>query len=581
MLPSRDEPSRRAFLRAAAGSGMAAFGWEAAYRIAPAQAAAADDPAPPDLPAGIEPYRQAYRNWCGEIRADDVWTCAPGTVADVVALANWARAQGWRLRAAGMRHGWAPLTVTPGADPRTLLVDLTRNMNRARIDGGPPASVTAQAGITMDDLLAHLEDAGYGMAACPAPGDLSLGGVLAIGGHGSVLPAAGEIPVAGHTYGTISNLIVSVTAVVWDSAAQSYVARTLPRDDPRAAALLVHLGRTLIVAATLRVGPAQRLRCVSRVDLNADVLFAPPATAGPDCFAAQLAASGRIETIWFPFTPAPWLKVWSVAPQKPATSRETDAPYNYPFADLVPEPVSALVKLVAEGEVWVTPLLTGAIYASVVAGLPATASVDLWGWAKNTQLYVKPSTLRLTANGYAVLTTRDRVQQVVSAFYDYLSATLERYRAEGRFPVNGPWEARATGLDDPADCGVPAARAAQLSAIRPRADHPYDTAVWFDVLTLPGTPDAQRFYADLEAWLPAAYHGPDAAVRPEWSKGWAYDGTAAWSDRTVLASVIPAAYRDGQASGDDWDAALETLDRLDPYRIYSNDFLDRLTPPTS
>jgi hypothetical protein len=207
--------------------------------------------------------------------------------------------------------------------------------------------------------------------------------------------------------------------------------------------------------------------------------------------------------------------------------------------------------------------------------------VDLWGWAKNTQHYVRPSTLRVTANGYAVLTTRDRVQHIVSTFYDYLSTTLEQYRAEGRFPVNGPWEARVTGLDDPADSEVAGARSAQLSAIRARADRPYDTVVWLDVLTLPGTPDSQRFYAQLEQWILATYHGPDEAVRPEWSKGWAYDGAAAWSDRSVLTSVVPAAYRDGQAAGDGWDAALATLDRLDPHRVYTNAFLDRLTPPTA
>jgi len=592
MLPPTAEPSRRAFLRTAAASGVAALAWEPAFRIAAGTVDAVGvhetaDAAglPPDVPPGLGLYRQAYRNWSGEIRADDLWTCAPRTIAEVVALANWACNNGWCLRAAGMRHGWAPLTVTPADDPanldsRTVLLDFTTHLARAMVDPGAPASVTAQTGITMDALLAKLELAGFGVTACPAPGDVTLGGVLAIGGHGTAIPADGESPVAGHTYGSLSNLIISLTAVVWDPAQQAYVARTLQRSDPRAAALLVHLGRALIVAVTLRVGPVQRLRCVSRTDLAADTLFAPPATAGPDSFAALLRGCGRIETIWLPFTPAPWLKLWSLEPRRPATSRETDAPYNYPFADAVPEELSELLRLLVEGETWVTPLFTGAVYAGFVAGLHATASVDLWGWAKNTQLYVRPTTLRVTANGYAVLTTRDRIQHVVSTFYAYLSTTLEQYRVEGRFPINGPWEVRVTGLDDPADCAVPGARAAQLSAIRARADRAYDTVVWFDVLTLPGTPDSPRFYAQFEEWILATYQGPDEAVRPEWSKGWAYDGASAWSDDRVLKSVVPDAYRDGQMLGDDWDAALETLDRLDPYRIYTNAFLDRLTPPT-
>jgi hypothetical protein len=50
------------------------------------------------------------------------------------------------------------------------------------------------------------------------------------------------------------------------------------------------------------------------------------------------------------------------------------------------------------------------------AGLTATASTDLWGRSKNLMLYVKPTTLRETANGYAVHTSRASIQRVVSEF---------------------------------------------------------------------------------------------------------------------------------------------------------------------
>ncbi|MFD0385065.1 hypothetical protein ACFQ2B_31000 [Streptomyces stramineus] len=52
--------------------------------------------------------RQAFRNWSGEIVLDAVWTALPAGPADVVTLADWARAQGWRLRAKGMGHTWTP-----------------------------------------------------------------------------------------------------------------------------------------------------------------------------------------------------------------------------------------------------------------------------------------------------------------------------------------------------------------------------------------------------------------------------------------------------------------------------------------
>lgn len=546
-----------------------------------AQPAGAVTPGGAAFPSGVEVYQQVYRNWDGEIVADDVWTCAPNSVAQVLAAVNWAHQQGWRVRAAGIRHGWAPLTLEPGESAAVLVVDVSRYLTAVRIDAGSPASVTAQAGVTMESLLTSLETAGYGLTACPAPGDVTLGGVLAIDGHGTAVPAAGETLAPGGTYGSVSNLVMSLTAVVWDAAQGAYVAETFQRSDPRIQALLVHLGRTLVVEATLRVGPVERLRCVSRTDISADTLFAPPAEAGGESFAAFIEQSGRVESIWFPYTPAPWLKVWSVSPQRPATSRETTTPYNYPFADAVPQQESDLANLIMSGDTQVTPEFTSVAYTTVVAGLAATDSADLWGWAKNTQLYVRPTTLRVTANGYAVLTTRARIQQVISEFYQWFTSTLRTYAAAGRYPVNGPWEVRVTGLDEAADCAVPGALEPQLSAIRPRHDLPFDTAVWFDVLTLPGTRDAQAFYAELEQWIFAHYNdGVSAVVRPEWSKGWAYDGTAAWSDTAVISTVIPAAYSAGQPAGDDWTTALATLDALDPDRVFTNTFLDRLTPPT-
>ena len=83
-----------------------------------------------------------------------------------------------------------------------------------------------------------------------------------------------------------------------------------------------------------------------------------------------------------------------------------------------------------------------------------------------------------------------------------------------------------TGLDTPADVDIPSALSPQLSALRPRPDHPeWDVAVWFDVLTLPGTPLADEAYRAIEQWFFATFDGTTAMVRPEWSKGWAYTST--------------------------------------------------------
>ena len=55
--------------------------------------------------------------------------------------------------------------------------------------------------------------------------------------------------------------------------------------------------------------------------------------------------------------------------------------------------------------------------------------------------------------------------------------------------MNGPVEIRVTGLDVPERCEIASATSPQLSALRPRPDQPdWDVAVWFDILTMPGTP---------------------------------------------------------------------------------------------
>jgi FAD/FMN-containing dehydrogenase len=569
--PARRPMQRRAFLAGSAAALTA--GWMPWTRLP----AAADPgcPAPSGFPATIELFRQAYRNWVGEIRVDEAWTCLPRTAGDVVLLAGWAQAAGYRLRAQGHAHGWSPLTLTTGTScaNRTVLVDTTRYLTGMQLVAADPAAVRVQAGAAMEDLLAFLRDAGYGLTAVPAPGDLSVAGALAVDAHGTAVPAAGEAPVPGHTYGSLSNLVVSITAVVWDAATGGYRLRTIDRSEPDCAALLTHLGRTIVTDVTLRVGDDQSLRCVSDLTVPASELFAAD---GSRTLAGYVEQAGRVEAIWFPFTDRPWLKVWSVSPTRPLTSRPALTPYNYPFSDTVPEPVARLAGRIVSGEPELAPVFGQAQFDATAAGLAATASADLWGPSANVLLYVRPTTMRLTANGYAVLTGRDSIQRVVCEFIAAYQDLLTAYRADGRYPVNGPVEIRVTGLDNPADVGVPGARPPGLSALRPRGDRPeWTVAVWLDLLTLPATPYANEFYRRLEEFVLTNYTGY-ATVRPEWSKGWAYTDGGAWTDQTVITGTVPAAYRQGPDPS--WDATLATLNRLDPHRVYANPFLDTLLP---
>ncbi|MFE4579633.1 cholesterol oxidase substrate-binding domain-containing protein [Streptomyces chartreusis] len=559
-----DNFSRRGFLRTAAALA-------AVPTLLPADPAVAAQELP-DFPAEVALYRTAYRNWVGEITADGLWACAPGGPEQVVAVVNWAWRHGRRVRARGASHGWSPLTITPGmpSDAPVLLVDTAAHLTGLSLES--PTSVRAGAGVTLEALLTYLEEHGLGVTATPAPGNLTLGGALAVDAHGTAVPARGESRLPGHTYGSLSNLVLSLTTVVWDEDSGAYTLRTYDRDEADCAALLTHLGRSLVTEVVLRVGANTNLRCVSRTDIPAGELFGAPG-AGGRTFESFLDRAGRVETIWFAFTEHPWLKVWSVSPTRPPVSRHVSRPYNYPFSDSVPTPVAELVgRIVSDGAWYLAPVLGNAQYDAAALGLVATLSADIWGASKNTLLYLRPTTLRIATNGCAVLTGRGQVQRVVAEFTAFYRERLTAYAARGRFPVNGSVEIRVTGLDDPADAGVEGARIPLLSALRPPADRPeWDTAVWLNVLTLPGTPHAAAFLREMERFVLRTFDGGYAMARVEWSKGYAYTDDAAWSDGEVLGSVVPGSFGE-----EGWGQAAGVLERLDPHRVFGNAFLDRL-----
>lgn len=571
--------SRRRFLRNSAIAGAAA--WLPAFRIGPAEAAATCAP-PPNFPAGIELYQQAFENWSTEIRIDDLWTCSPATPADCVELANWAWTHGWRLRPRGAMHNWSPIHVTPDTrcGDNVVLVNTTDRLTAMAMADGEPAAVRVQAGAFMEDLLGFLEGHGHGMNNVPAPGDITVGGALAVDAHGTAIPALGESRQPGHSYGTLSNLVLSITVVAWNGS--GYELRTYDRSHPHCKALITNLGRTLVTDVVLQVGRLQNLRCQSFVDIPYTELMGPPGQSGglltgaARTFQSFLDSAGRAEIIWFPFTDKPWLKVWSVAPTKPLESREVSEPYNYPFSDNIPEELEELSRELTRGNKESTPLFGQMSYGVTAAGLVATGSQDIWGPAKNTQLYIKPTTLRITASGYAVTTRRDNIQRVVHDFTQQYLALVGEYEARGEYPMNMPVEIRVNGLDRPAEVEKSGAEAPALSAASPDASRPdWDVVVWFNCLSFPGTEKADEFYERLEQWF-HSHFGDDALVRPEWSKGWGYTAEGAWRSGHYLHGTVPESYRLHRSGSENWDWAVRRLDQLDPYRVFSNDFLDAL-----
>ncbi|KIQ19274.1 cholesterol oxidase substrate-binding domain-containing protein [Rhodococcus sp. MEB064] len=556
---------------------LAAVAFASVARAVPAGAVPADSAAagsvPPNFPAGIALFRQKYQNWSKEIVVDGVWTCSPRHADDVVTLADWAVEHGYRLRPRGAMHGWTPFTIEVGEDlSRVVLVDTMTGMTEVSVDV-ERSTVTAGAGATLHAILSALETHGLAWSSVPAPGVLSIAGALAVGAHGAALRATGEVGAPGSTLGSLSNLVTSMRVVAKGS--NGFELRTVARGDDDAPALATHLGRAFVTEVTLQAHELVPMRCRSFTDIGWSEMFATAGSSGRT-MESFLDSAGRAEAIWYPFTDTPWLKVWSLAPMRPQGSRQVTEPYNYPFSDTLPEAVSDVIGAVVSGRTDLTPGLGRMFLAATVAGLAATASSDIWGNPKNVQFYIRPSTLLLTEGGGAVLTSRANAATVVHDFTQWFRARVDHYAALGRYPINGPVEIRCCGLDQEDDVLVESAGAPTLSAMRPRPDRPeWDTAIWLNVLGIPGTPGMFAFYREMEQWMRQRFDGVDSVFRPEWSKGWAFSEDRPYEDAEALGSAIPQSYRDGYEGDRTWDTVVDVVDRLDPDRVFSNAFLDR------
>lgn len=572
-------------------------------------AGAVDPPTPPPVlpgfPAQVPLNLLPYRNWDRQIVRAGILTCAPRTPNDVAAVCNWAHDNAYQVRVRGVMHGWSPLTLTqaPGNDDRVLLIDLTKGfagMQLMSAGAGQPTRVKAGAGATMLELLTFLEQQpggqgaapGYSFPHTPAPGNLTVGGVLAIGAHGTAVPTPPADAFAA-SYGSISNQVTSLTVVATDPSdpGSRYAPRVLNRANPTTKAVLAHVGRALVLDATLQVIDNYHLRCQSITDLPSATLFAAPSASDPvpaNSFADFLERTGRLEIIWYPFSDNPWVHTWQAAPTQPSGSIAVNHPFNYPFADVVPDGLQSLITSLVNGDPGLTPQV-GAMAARVTAygldgrnwaGVSGTYPVsrDIWGPSKNSLLYIQDTTLRVTANGYAIHLRRADVQQAVHDVIGEYTSMLTGYAARGSYPVNSALELRVTGLDDPAAVGVAGAQSPAITALSMDAvdqANGWDVALWFDVLTIPGTSGADQFYGELETWLLGRFTGSAGRVLPEWSKGWAYTATGPWTSTDFLTHVR-STLTQGRSSDDDWAWETATLKGLDAGGLFGNPFLDML-----
>lgn len=172
------------------------------------------------------------------------------------------------------------------------------------------------------------------------------------------------------------------------------------------------------------------------------------------------------------------------------------------------------------------------------------------------------------------------MQQAVHDLTSTFTSMLTTFAGRGQYPVNSALEIRVTALDDPAAVGVAGAESPVISALsQSPADRAagWDVAVWFDVLTIPGTPYADAFYAQLEAWLLQRFSGDGAGrLLPEWSKGWAYaESGGPWTSTEFMAQVR-STLSEGRSPECDWAWEAATLQAMDAAGLFTNPFLGTL-----
>jgi hypothetical protein len=526
-----------------------------------------------------------FTDWSGYVQVPEVQIARISSADEVAAVCNWAAENGYTIRAVGRSHNWSPILMDPKTPPnsKVMLVDTTKlNACSFAIVNGVPLA-TFGTGITMDDATAYLEKnldngkaspaPGYSFPHMPAPGNLSLGGILAIGAHGTLVPSGTEQP---DVMGCLSNFIVAFDAVVTDPngpTPQTYTVRHFERTEADASAFLVHLGRALVTSVTLRVIPNYYLQLTCLFPNVADLFSLPSQTGQPSAptFSDLLDDYGRVEVLWFPYNHLAFVQCNKR--QSSAIDPQVQRPYNYPWMN-----ISAWENELIKAALFEWPTLTPAFGITELAiALANLGGAVLNGTARDLELYLEDTTLRVTLFGWVLQLQRAEVQQVASQFFQQVDGMLDIASAEGKYPINVALEIRCTTVDrqDGLPAGSPPPALSASHSVTP-LDKTLDTVIWVNVGTITGTPGANEFYTELEAWMLSTWGtNQPHRLRPEWSKAWAYTPAGPWTNTEMIQSIREL-YNQSTDEPYTFDWAAATLARYDHGNLFTNPLLKAL-----
>ena len=165
---------------------------------------------------------------------------------------------------------------------------------------------------------------------------------------------------------------------------------------------------------------------------------------------------------------------------------------------------------------------------------------QLNGTARDLEIYLMDTTLRVTLFGWALQIPRADVQDVANRFYEQVTSMMNAARSKGQYPVNAAIEIRCTTVDHETALKTPGAPPPTLAAthsVDPQ-NAALDTVIWLNVGAVPGTPGANEFYTELEQWFIATWGGATPnPLRPEWSKAFAWSAEGPWRNAATLAWI--------------------------------------------
>ena len=393
-----------------------------------------------------------WRNWAGNLEAEPVRILRPASREDLVEIAVRASREGRAIRTFGSGYSWAALVPTSD-----YLVSFERLDRCLEIDTDR-ATIKVQPGMTVWEMTEAAAEAGLTFPTMTIVPWITAGGAIGAGCHGT-----------GRDWKTVSDLVVEVELVLADGSV-----RTVDADDPDQLldAVRLNLGCLgMIYSITFQLVPMFRLHAVDEIR---------PLEQTLDALTDIVGENEYVEIFWLPYTDSAWIKRWNqttapvtVGPIRRRLSLVSQYLSNFLLAGLLLKFMSAFPRL--------TPRLTPVLKRFIIQ----KDMVDLASEVMHYQRYF----VRFWDLSYAVPLPRAKEA------FEVIRTTLERYRAQKRFPLNMIVSFRFVAGGD--------------ALLSPAFEGP---TCFLEPLTYIDTPDFEPFYREVEdQWL-------TLGARPHWGK---------------------------------------------------------------